>query len=691
MPVNAQNLLESALCRSNHTLFLRCDPDGQVIACSHAMSSVLGRELPQLVGANFFDLVSVEEASRIQKTIGPPDFEASLHRLQLPDREGLLFQLVADAQGFLLLGESLDRQALETASTRRLTQEAKRLKDVFVTNLNHEIRDPLNAVAGMSHLLELTPLNEQQCQYLESIRTGVEGLLRVVDRVLEFTSSDLEEPRLQVREFQLDALTQALLGQLGARAQEKGVELLVRIDPDVPTRIQGDPIYLNQLLSGLLENGVKFSAGGRVSLSVHLLEKDDRKIGLEFKVLDSGIGMTGEQLASLADPFSALQNERLGLRRCQRLAEMMQANLTIDSQAGQGTLVTVRLFFGHGRSQSAEPQRTGGPGSRVLLVEDNALNQRIVCELLEKSGVSVDVASNGREALEKIRECSGESRWRLVLMDLEMPELDGIATARQIRENRKFDQVPIIATTSHVLAEQRRRCQEAGMDAFLSKPIDPDSWFKRLRQWLPLESTSAGADFPLLSAVNSQLGLKICGGNPSFYRSLLLDFAERCQRTARELELASSHGDLPGIQFCVHSLHGLAANLGAEHLARACQNIEQLVRVDDRDRALAALPSLVRDLLASSTSLVQELAQNGPSRSIPEGWTGENLQETLVAIERLKRHLEAGMGDSLDSVQELIGCSPLLAGQLDRLEKLVNQFDFAAALHELEAIQGRIS
>lgn len=691
MFLNAHNLLESALSRSNHTLFLRCDQDGQVVACSRAMSAALGRELQEIMGENFYHLLPAEEAARIQKAIGVSDFEASLHRLHLPDREGLLFQLAADAGGFVLLGEPLDMQALEAASTRRLSEEANRLKNAFVTNLNHEIRDPLNAVAGMSHLLERTPLNEQQCQYLQSIQAGVEGLLKVVDRVLEFTSSDLGAPQLQIREFQLDSLTQALLRQLAARAHDKGIELMVRMDPDVPTRIQGDPVYLNQLLYGLLENGVKFSAGGRVSLSVHLLEKDAQKVGLEFKVLDSGIGMTGEQLAALADPFSALHNERLGLRRCQRLAEIMNANLTIDSQAGQGTLVTVRLFFATGLTQTDSVYRAGGAGSKVLLVEDNALNQRIVCELLGNAGVAVEVASNGREALEKIRQCSGESPWRLVLMDLEMPELDGIAAARQIRQHREFDQVPIIATTSHVLAEQRQRCQDAGMDAFLSKPIDPAKWFERLREWLPLELPSKGADFPILSAVNSQLGLKICGGNPSFYRSLLLDFAERCERTARELELASAHGDLAGIQFCVHSLHGLAANLGAERLAQACLNIEQLGRAGEKERALSALPALVQELLSSSTSLVQELAQSQTARSVPEGWTGENLQETLAALDRLKRHLEGGMGDSLDSVQELIRCSPLLAGQLERLEKLVNQFDFSAALKELEEVQGRIA
>ncbi len=691
MALNAQNLLESALSRSHNTLFLRCDQDGQVVACSRAMSTALEREVEQILGENFYHLLPSEEAARIRKAVGVLDFEASLYRLQLPDREGLLFQLVADARGFVLLGEPLDMQALEAASSRRLSEESNRLKNVFVTNLNHEIRDPLNAVAGMSHLLQLTPLNEQQCQYLQSIQAGVKGLLEVVDRLLEFTSSDLATPRLQIREFQLDTLTQALLGQLGARACDKGVELKIRLDPDVPTRVQGDPVYLNQLLFGLLENGVKFSAGGRVSLTVHLLEQDHHQVGLEFKVLDSGIGMTQEQLAALSDPFSALQNERLGLRRCQRLAEMMQARLTIDSQAGQGTLVTVKLFLTTGQAQVATVARTGGPGTKVLLVEDQVPNQRIVCELLENAGVVVEVASNGREALEKVRQCGQESPWRLILMDLEMPELDGVAAARLIRQFPEFDQVPIIATTSHVLAEQRQRCQDAGMDAFLSKPIDPDSWFERLRQWLPLEMKVSGSDFPILSAVNSQLGLKICGGNPSFYRSLLLDFAERCEHTAQELELASSQSNLTGLQFCVHSLHGLAANLGAERLAQTCRNLEQLTRTGETARALAAVPALVQDLRASAASLTRELPSGRAVRPVPEGWTGENLQQTFAALHRLKRDLEGGMGDSLDSVQELIHCSPLLAGQLDRLEKLVHQFNFSAALMELEEVRKRVS
>ena len=698
---DALYLLESALSRSTSTLFLRCDADGLVLTCSPALSEALGVPREQVVGQRLWDLLPEVETAALQEALQLPDeFSVQLHSLSLLDAERVIFQLAVGSEGFLLLGERHDEAAIRAIAARRADREASRLKSQFVANMSHEIRTPLNAVTGMAHLLAQTPLDRQQCEYLQHIQSATQSLLHIVDDILDFSKMDTGKLELNLHEFHLQTITDGLMAQLGARAHDKGVELVTRIDPDVPARLLGDPVRLSQLLLGLLDNGVKFAAGGRVSLTVQHLHSDSSRIELQFKVLDSGIGMTPEQVAGLFDPFSQADGSStrlyggtgLGMALCQRLAELMQGEIRVDSQPGQGSLFTVRLSFANPAQQEPiappdAPVRRGGSGHSVLVVEDNEINQRIVCELLAGAGVSVEVAGNGRVAVEKVMNCGPESPWRVILMDLQMPEMDGHTAARLIRKQPRFDQVPILAMTSHVLDEERERCRASGMDDFLSKPIDPQIWFRVLSQWLPLEEALKASPFPELTGVDSISGLARCAGNPSFYRSLLLDFAHRCDSSASELETAVAAGELNQVRFLAHSLSGVAANLGAGEVARQSQNLENRARAKQKEAVTAALPELLTQLRQLAESLPRELRDASPPVAAPDGWSPEQLQATRAAIERLMGHLEQSQGDSLDSVLELMELSPQLTGQLDRLEQLVNRFDFSNALEELRRVE----
>ena len=696
---NAFHLLESALSRSTNTLFLRCDGDGLVLSCSLALSEALGLPREQVVGQRLWDLLPEGEAASLQAALSRSDeWEAQLYSLSLLDAERIEFQLAADAEGFLLLGERNDEAAIKAIASRRADREASRLKSQFVANMSHEIRTPLNAVTGMAHLLAQTALDRQQCEYLQHIQSATQSLLHIVDDILDFSKMDTGKLELHPCEFHLQTVTEGLLAQLGARAHNKGVELVATLDPDVPERLWGDPVRLSQLLLGLLDNGVKFAAGGRVSLSVQRLSSDSSRVELQFKVLDSGIGMTPEQVAGLFDAFSQGDGSAtrvyggtgLGMALCQRLAELMQGDIRVDSQPGQGSLFTVRLRFVHPTqlepARPALPARQGGAGQTVLVVEDNEVNQRIVCELLSNAGVPVEVAGNGRVAVEKVMNSGPDSPWRLILMDLQMPEMDGHTASRLIRKQSRFDQVPILAMTSHVLDEERERCRASGMDDFLSKPIDPSTWFRVLSQWLPLQAALQAPAFPALTGVDSASGLARCAGNPQFYRSLLLDFGQRCETTAAELELALASGDLNQVQFLAHSLRGVAANLGATELAGSSTTLENHARAKQAQAVAQTAPELLAQLRLLAESLPQEL-RVAPAPPAESGWSSEQLQATREAMTRLMGHLEQSQGDSLDSVLELISLSPQLAGQLDRLEQLVNRFDFSQALEELRTLE----
>ena len=674
-------LLESSLGRSPWIPFLRCDSDGLILACSPAFCDNLGLSY-QVMGRELWRMLPAAQATSLKEALAAPAGETGLFSWELPNRESLRFQLASDSEGFMLLREHLDQKALESATDRWISQEASRLKTEFLANLSHEIRSPLHTISGMAELLKDTALDQRQCKYLCDLESGVTELRKVVAEVLEFSDADLALLELRPAEFKLRSVLDGVILQLAAQARQKEVELVSWTSPDVPTVVWGDSVRLGQLLFALVQNGVKFAAGGRVSLTVHVL--DDRH--LQVKILDSGIGMTGEQLTTLLGNYT-VANAGMGVPMSRRIVERMQGSFRLESQPGQGTLVTLELPLLDRASEVKRPLpfRRGGSGTKVLLVEDNEVNQQIVAEMLVQAGIQVEIAANGRIAVDKVMGCGPEIPWRVILMDLQMPEMDGYTAARRIRQECRFNDLPILAMSSHVLGEERERCREAGMDDFVFKPVDRESWFGTLSQWLPLENALKTRTFPKLSLVNSAFGMRSCGGNQKFYRSLLLDFAERCRHSTWELETALAHGDLGRIRFITHTLHGVAANLGAEELARQCQMLQEKPEVAWPQ----AVSNLVGYLNLMAETLPMELDFGEPDLP-PEEWTPLRIQATRQAMDALADLLIQGLGESLDKVQELISVATPLSGQMDELERMVNQFNFSGALQELTELQGKV-
>jgi CheY-like chemotaxis protein/HPt (histidine-containing phosphotransfer) domain-containing protein len=680
VPSHTLPLLESALSRSIRTPYLRCDSRGLILACSPALCEILGL-IQHTLGRDLWQLLPSTHAAPLKEALAGLREGARSFSWKLPARDALDFQLAVDCDGFLLLGEHLDQQVIDAVCDRWIIQEASRLKTEFLANLSHEIRSPLNAISGMAHLMSETALNPQQLTYLRDLETGVKELKGVVAELSSFSDTDLASLELRNGEFKLRSVVDGVLLQLAAQAQRKEVELVSRTAQDVPALVWGDSLRLGQLLFALVENGVKFAAGGRVSLSVDVLNDEQ----LQFKILDSGIGMTQEQLNGLLGG-GFLANAGMGIPMSRRIVERMEGGLRLESQPGQGTLVTIALpLLRETRAGQAPQLRSGGPGARVLLVEDSEVNQRIVVEMLGRAGIGVDVAGNGRIAVAKLLECEQEIPWRVILMDLQMPEMDGYAATRRIRRESRFNQIPILAMSSHVLGEERERCREAGMDDFVFKPVDRQSWFQTLGRWLPLEDDLQSRSFPPLTQINSASGMRSCGGNQQFYRSLLLDFADRCRQSAWELEAALAIGDQSRVRFLVHTLHGVAANLGAEELARQCQNLQE----QSEHPPGSAISTLVTHLRLLAETLPNELSSE--SRIKPaEEWTVERMQATRAALNALSQQLQQGLGDSLDSMQDLISVATPLNGQLEQLERLVNQFNFSGALQELEKLESSL-
>jgi two-component system, sensor histidine kinase and response regulator len=769
----------------------------------------------------------------------------------------LAFQTIEKGRQALQTDE-LKEQNLELEMQKRQLDEASKLKSAFLSNMSHELRTPLNAIVGFSELALKTNLTTQQTNYLSKIKISSHILLGLIGDILDLSKIEANKLELEIIAFNLEDVLQKTISQVSVQSHEKGLNLTVAVDEDVPKHLIGDPLRLGQILSNLSSNAVKFTEAGDIIICIKMLESYENIALIQFSVQDTGIGITEEQIQKLFQPFTQADTSStrkyggtgLGLSISQKLVNRMGGDIWVKSEAGVGStfFFTIkiniadaaadkeqfRLYRDHlkkwemkvlvvddkeesrdiigsmltdmsldvtmcssgkeaikilrktneekrydliimdwkmpemdGIEASAHIKKLFAPeiapavimltayseegvqekaekaglhgavlykpvtpsllfnaiihvcdkegleqnnadtveiydteqlpnlrNIRVLLAEDNEINLEVAREILHEAGLIVTIANNGKEAVEKVK----VNTYDIILMDIQMPIMDGYDAVREIRKNPAFSDLPIIAMTANALLSDQQRALKAGMNDYVAKPIDSNQLFQKILLWvkrdvlpekamldvsaqfISLSNVFPPASMPELPGIDIKAGLDRLGGNRKLYFELLLKFRKNHINAAKEIKYALAHDGPKKAEIMAHTIKGAAGTLGVKDVYTNSGTIETMIRNNRPDQAELLLEKLTQALeqAYASIALLEKNTEN-PQISHAAKTDVSQLEPLLVKLEKL---LSVSDMDAVDYTEEIIDHTKntLLAEKAAKMKDCADHYEFEKAL-----------
>lgn len=756
----------------------------------------------------------------------------------------------------------LKGQNIELAMQKKLLAEASQHKSSFLSNMSHEMRTPLNAIIGFSELALKTSLTPKQHNYLNKIQTSSHTLLGLISDVLDLSKIEAGKLELEIANFNLVEVLQNVVNQVSTKSNEKGLELKISIDENVPISLNGDSLRLGQILLNLASNAAKFTDKGEIVIRVELLKNDGANASLQFSVKDTGIGLTKAQIENLFQPFTQADTSTtrkyggtgLGLSISQMLVSLMNGDIWAESEKGVGstffftvkinvadkerfgqynnsfekwskrvlvvddkkesreiigsmladmslnftmsasgegaiailektneenrydlvimdwkmpgmdgieTSKRIKRMFASGKApaiiiltayRSAEVQEKAkksglevvlykpvtsslllntimyilgkdvfehiGPkseeinnseyltqfrGTRILLVEDNEINQEVAREILQEAGMTVTIANNGREAVDEVK----TNPYDIVLMDIQMPIMDGYDAAREIRKDPAFAELPIISMTANALLSDQEKCLQAGMNDHVSKPIDTTQLFQKIAYWVKqepgygipenglfdeLKQPSAKEEILTknvdgvfdLAGFDVKTSLIRLGGNQNLYRKLLMKFYKNHKNEILEIRQALEDDDVPAAERRAHTIKGAAGNLGAQEVSMAASALEIEFRVNNLDNAEPLIARLEQALEQAFTSI--SLSEENDEETPAIKPNGEEVSSLMPLLEKLAKLLGDNDMAARECLEEILSKAKITAlyDQAVEMKSFIDQYDFEGALGVLK-------
>ncbi|TFH92695.1 hybrid sensor histidine kinase/response regulator [Vibrio ouci] len=819
--LQASKTLSSTIIEGAPSSVAIIDSKQRIILWNKTAEQTYGYRFEDVEGSNVCELLRIELPEELkdiltgelhfedQSKVNGGFFEVETYtsnRQMIPIDLGItIFLFDGECRAAMFLRDVTTRKAVEDEMTRARSkaEEAVEVKSMFLANMSHEIRTPMNAIIGMSHLALKTELTTKQRDYISKIHNSASLLLGIINDILDFSKIEAGKLSIETIEFHLDDVLHNVSMVTGQKAFEKGLELIFQVDRDVPRLLNGDPLRLGQIIINLVNNAVKFTEQGEITVHVTKKSNSDEMVELDFSIQDTGIGMSLEQSEKLFGAFTQADGSTtrryggtgLGLSICRRLVELMGGSIRVESSLGEGSEFTFSLFSGFVEGDNAKsqvvphtlndvkamvvddnehallvmedlldvlpqapsivssgeqaiaqlkqacaekqpynlvfmdwrmPGMSGieatqkirqtlpddaqpkvvivtaydkedisldlddldvsgflskpvgqsylfdslmdlfGPkldkdknsdsekrskdsslsGLRVLLVEDNEINQQIAVELMKEKGIKVTVANNGQEALDKLESTyqQGSASFEIIFMDLQMPVMDGYEAGTRIRADSRFDEIPLVAMTAHAMVEERERCLSIGMNDHVSKPIDPEVLFSTIKRCcsdyeateqiepeIPESSNDDGNQkintLEHVESLDVKNGMLRVADNEALYHRLLSQFIDKEYDFIRRLDIALDKQDYDYAFSITHALKGSAANLGMIRLFDISVRLEHQLNNSEQRTAIEPIKQELSDYI---DSFFQQVC-DGLGRDYPSE-VQSNLDDESIAL-----------------------------------------------------------